>query len=136
MKKINWKTLIPYILIPVLFIGVIYAYMGLDSKKEVQYYQIVEYFDNGQVEEYDINLNSGAMTYKLKGDTAEYKYTVPNVSIFVEDVHTMVREYNKENPDTPIKYNYEAGTSNSWLISILPSALLTLGFVVLMVLMF
>ena len=136
MKKINWKTLIPYILIPVLFIGVIYAYMGLDSKKEVQYYQIVEYFDNGQVEEYDINLNSGAMTYKLKGDTAEYKYTVPNVSIFVEDVHTMVREYNKENPDTPIKYNYEAGTSNSWLFSILPSALLTLGFVVLMVLMF
>ena len=136
MKKINWKTLIPYILIPVLFIGVIYAYMGLDSKKEVQYYQIVEYFDNGQVEEYDINLNSGAMTYKLKGDTAEYKYTVPNVSIFVEDVHTMVREYNKENPDTPIKFNYEAGTSNSWLFSILPSALLTLGFVVLMVLMF
>ena len=136
MKKINWKTLIPYILIPVLFIGVIYAYMGLDSKKEVQYYQIVEYFDKGQVEEYDINLNSGAMTYKLKGDTAEYKYTVPNVSIFVEDVHTMVREYNKENPDTPIKYNYEAGTSNSWLFSILPSALLTLGFVVLMVLMF
>ncbi len=136
MKKINWKTLIPYILIPVLFIGVIYAYMGLDSKKEVQYYQIVEYFDKGQVEEYDINLNSGAMTYKLKGDTTEYKYTVPNVSIFVEDVHTMVREYNKENPDTPIKYNYEAGTSNSWLLSILPSALLTLGFVVLMVLMF
>ncbi len=136
MKKINWKTLIPYFLIPVLFIGVIYAYMGLDSKKEVQYYQIVEYFDKGQVTEYHINLNSGAMTYKLKGDTKEYEYTVPNVSIFVEDVHTMVREHNKANPDAPIKYNYEAGTSNSWLFSILPSALLTLGFVVLMVVMF
>ncbi len=136
MKKINWKTLIPYILIPVLFIGVICAYMGLDSKKEVQYYQIVEYFDEGQVTAYHLNLNSGAMTYKLKGDDNEYKYTVPNVNLFIEDVHTMVREHNKNNPDAKIENNYEAGTSNSWLFSILPSALLTLGFVVLMVLMF
>ncbi|MBR5246676.1 MAG: ATP-dependent zinc metalloprotease FtsH [Clostridia bacterium] len=112
------------------------AYMGVDSKKELQYYQIVEYFDKGQVEEYNVNINSGAMTYKLKGDEKEYEYTVPSVGIFVEDVHNMVREYNKTNPDTPIKYNYEAGTSNSWLFSILPSALLTIGFVLLMIVMF
>ena len=48
----------------------------------------------------------------------------------------MVREHNKTNPDAQIKYNYEAGTSNSWLFSILPSALLTIGFVVLMIIMF
>ena len=136
MKKINWKTILPYILIPALFIGVIYVYMGFESSKEVQYYQIVEYFDEGKVTEYDVNLNSGAMTYKLEGDSKEYKYTVPNVSIFVEDIHNMVREHNKENPDKPIKYNYEAGTSNSWIFSILPSVLLTLGFIVLMVVMF
>ncbi len=136
MKKFNWKTILPYILIPAIFIGVIYAYMGIEDKKEVQYYQIVEYFDEGMVTEYDVNLNSGAMTYKLKDDSKEYKYTVPNVGIFVEDVHNTVREYNKANPDNPIKYNYEAGTSNSWLLSILPSALLTIGFVILMVVMF
>ena len=136
MKKFNWKTILPYILIPALFIGVIYVYMGFESSKEVQYYQIVEYFDQGKVTEYDVNLNSGAMTYKLEGDSKEYKYTVPNVSIFVEDIHNMVREHNKANPDKPIKYNYEAGTSNSWIFSILPSVLLTLGFIVLMVVMF
>ncbi len=136
MKKFNWKTVLPYILIPALFIGVIYVYMGFESKKEVQYYQIVEYFDEGKVTEYDVNLNSGAMTYKLEGDSKEYKYTVPNVSIFVEDIHNMVREHNKTNPDNPIKYNYEAGTSNSWILSILPSALLTIGFIILMVVMF
>ena len=136
MKKFNWKTILPYILIPAIFIGVLYAYMGIEDKKEVQYYQIVEYFDEGMVTEYDVNLNSGAMTYKLKDDSKEYKYTVPNVGIFVEDVHNTVREYNKANPDNPIKYNYEAGTSNSWLLSILPSALLTVGFVILMVVMF
>ena len=136
MKKINWKTLVPYILIPLLCIGVVMAYMGAEAKEKMQYYQIVEYFDKGQVAEYTVNINSGAMTYKLKDDTKEYEYTVPNVNMFYEDVHSMVREYNKANPDTPIKYNYEAGTSNSWLLSILPSALLTIGLVILMAVMF
>ena len=72
MKKINWKTIIPYILIPALCIGLIVAYMGMDSKKELQYYQIVEYFDKGQVTEYTVTINSGARTYKLKEDTQEY----------------------------------------------------------------
>ena len=136
MKKINWKAIIPYIIIPALCIGVIMAYMGMNAKEKVQYYQIVDYFDKGQVTEYTVNMNSGAMTYKLKDDTKEYEYTVPNVNMFYEDVHHMVREHNKTNPDAQIKYNYEAGTSNSWLFSILPSALLTIGFVVLMIIMF
>ena len=136
MKKINWKAIIPYIIIPALCIGVIMAYMRMDAKEKVQYYQIVDYFDKGQVTEYTVNMNSGAMTYKLKDDTKEYEYTVPNVNMFYEDVHHMVREHNKTNPDAQIKYNYEAGTSNSWLFSILPSALLTIGFVVLMIIMF
>lgn len=136
MKKRNWKAIIPYILIPLLFISVVYVYMGNQDEKKTEYYQIVEYFDEGKVTEYDINLNSGAMSYKLQGDDKEYKYTVPNVGIFVEDVHNMVREYNKANPETPIKYNYEAGTSGSWFVSLLPSLLLTVGFVILMVVMF
>lgn len=136
MKKINWKAIIPYIIIPALCIGVVMAYIGMDAKEKVQYYEIVDYFDKGQVTEYTVNMNSGAMTYKLKDDTKEYEYTVPNVNMFYEDVHHMVREHNKTNPDAQIKYNYEAGTSNSWLFSILPSALLTIGFVVLMIVMF
>ncbi|MBQ8765859.1 MAG: ATP-dependent zinc metalloprotease FtsH, partial [Clostridia bacterium] len=70
------------------------------------------------------------------GDETQYKYTVPNVNLFVNDVHEQIREYNKANPDNPIVLDYEAGTSNSWILSVLPSLLLTLGFVILMVVMF
>ena len=82
MKKINWKAIIPYIIIPALCIGVIMAYMGMNAKEKVQYFQIVDYFDKGQVTEYTVNMNSGAMTYKLKDDTKEYEYTFPNVNMF------------------------------------------------------
>ncbi len=120
-----------------MFVVVISIYTGKETKTaDLQYYQIVEYFDKGQVTEYEVNLNSGAMTYKLAGDDTTYKYTVPNVNLFINDIHDAVREYNKENPDAPIKDNYKSGTSNSWFVSLLPSLLLTLGFVVLMVVMF
>ncbi len=136
MKNKNWKILIPYILIPLVFIGCLYVYMGHSKKPEVQYYQIVEYFDKGQVSEYELNLNSGALVYKLKGDNTAYKYTVPNVSLFVEDVHEAVHTYNTQNPQNPVKMNYKAGTNNSWWLSMLPSALLTIGLVVVMFVMF
>ena len=136
MKKINWKAIIPYILIPALCIGVLYMYMERGSTKEFKYYEVLEYFDNQQVVEADLNMNSGAMTFKLEGDDTQYKYTVPNVNLFVNDVHEDLREYNKANPDKPIEFDYKAGTSNSWLLSMLPSLLLTIGFVVLMVVMF
>ncbi len=136
MKKINWKAIIPYILIPALFIGVITVYMGKEQQKELQYYEILQYFDEEQVVEADLNMNSGAMTFKLKGDDKTYKYTVPNVNLFVNDVHESLREYNKKNPDKPIEFDYKAGTSGSWIVTMLPSLLLTVGLVVVMVLMF
>ncbi|MBQ4644467.1 MAG: ATP-dependent zinc metalloprotease FtsH [Clostridia bacterium] len=111
-------------------------YMERGATKEFKYYEVLEYFDNQQVVEADLNMNSGAMTFKLEGDDTQYKYTVPNVNLFVNDVHEDLREYNKANPDKPIEFDYKAGTSNSWLLSMLPSLLLTVGFVVLMVVMF
>ena len=136
MKKLNWKTLLPYIIIPALCIGMIYMYMGRMTDKEFKYYEVLEYFDNQQVVEADLNMNSGAMTFKLKGDDTQYKYTVPNVNLFINDVHEDLREYNKANPDKPIEFDYKAGTSGSWILSVLPSLLLTLGFIIMIVVMF
>ena len=119
-----------------MFIGVVYMYMGKEQQKDFKYYEIVQYFDDGKVSEVNLNMNSGAMTFKLEGDKTTYKYTVPNVSLFVNDVHDSLREYNQKNPEKPIEFDYKAGNSGSWILSILPSLLLTVGFVVLMIVMF
>ncbi len=131
MKKINWKVIIPYLLIPAMFMGFLYMYMDRGAQTELQYYEIVELFDQGKVTKGELNLTSGLMTYKLEGDDKEYKYTVPNVNIFVNDVHDLVRQHNIDNPDNQIEWNYKAGSSNSWLLSMLPSigVLVLLGVV-------
>ena len=116
MKKLNLKAIIPYLLIPALFMGFLYMYMDRGAQTELQYYEIVELFDQGKVTKGELNLTSGLMTYELEGDDKEYKYTVPNVNIFVNDVHDLVRQHNIDNPDKPIEWNYKAGSSNSWLL--------------------
>ncbi len=59
------------------------------------------------------------MKFILKDGTKE-KYTVPNVTIFVNDIHDDVVEFNRKNPDNPIKYNYTSGASTSFWIQLLP----------------
>ncbi len=104
----------PYVLIPVIFILAISFFSSSSTKsKKMQYYQIVEMFNGGEVAEYELNIGSGALKYKLT-DGTNGKYTVPNVSMFVDDIHDSVIEYNKTHTDAPIKADYVSGTSSYW----------------------
>ncbi len=127
-KKI--AGVLPYIVISVVILLVISALSGKQTKsKDLKYYEVVSLFENGEVTSYELNLSSGALKYKIKGEDTTYKYTVPSVSIFVEDVHEDVVKFNKENPDSKIEFNYLAGSSYSVWTSILPMAAVSLLFI-------
>ncbi len=138
MKKTNWKAIIPYIVIPLALVLVIatYSAVGPQSKKKTEYYEVVNKFETHAVTEYKLNLSSGALEYKLKDDETVYRYTVPNVSLFVDDIHDDVVEYNKENPDSQIKMDYASGTANSWWVSLLPTVVMILLLAGVMFFMF
>lgn len=138
MKKMNWKAIIPYIVIPLALVLVIatYSAVGPQSKKKTEYYEVVNMFETHAVTEYKLNLSSGALEYKLKDDETVYRYTVPNVSLFVDDIHDDVVEYNKENPDSQIKMDYASGTANSWWVSLLPTVVMILLLAGVMFFMF
>lgn len=126
-KRSKIFTLLAYILIPVVMIVAISQFSSSQTKtKDLKYYDIVALFDEGKVASYELNLGSGALKYKLKDDTKEYKYTVPNVNIFIEDVHENVVEYNRENPDSKIEFNYRSGSQYSVWNSIWPLLLVSL----------
>ena len=95
----------PYVIIPLIVVLLI-SFSTSDTAKnsKLEYYQVIELFDKGEVTKYNLNIGSGALTYELKDGTTA-KYSVPNVSLFIEDIHDSVVEYNRENPKTPIKYN-------------------------------
>ena len=119
----------------VLFISVYYL-NGTQTKKKTEYYEVVNMFENHMVTEYKLNLSSGALEYKVKDDETTYKYTVPNVSLFVDDIHDDVVEYNKENPDNQIKMDYASGSANSWWVSLLPTVVMIFLLAGVMLFMF
>lgn len=119
------KTAILYVLMLAVFIGGL-AFIGSrrTTSDKAKYYQVVQYFEEGKVTEYNLNLSNGKLKYKLEGEKNAKEYTVPNVSLFVDDIHDDVIKYNKENPDKPIKADYAKGSDGSVWISLLPTVFL------------
>ena len=108
----------PYILIPLIFVLLISFVSGQDifttKSTKLRYYQVIELFDEGQVAEYELNIGSGVLKYTLQ-DGTKGKYSVPNVSLFIDDIHDSVVEYNKTHKDAPIKADYASGASSYWV---------------------
>ena len=132
----NWKSIFVYALIFILLIGgVIYAGNQQNTVK-TKYSEVVQTFTNCQVKDFTLNLSSGALTYyTFEEPEKQQTYSVPNVAYFLEDVREPIENYNLMHADNPITYDYVKGSSNSWLLSMLPSVLLTVGLIVLSVYM-
>ena len=108
-----------------IIVGVSY-YASLQKQEKLEYYEVVQLFDEHKVEEYTLNMSSGALKFKVKGENKIRSYSIPNVSIFQEDIHNGVIEYNREHPDAPIKANYETGSAGTMLMNIVPTLLMFL----------
>ena len=135
MESKNRKLVsyLPYLLIPIVLIASMWmlSSQAKDSTKKV-YYEIVQMFEEDKIEEYNLNLSSGALKYTLRDDKAEgtvYEYSVPNVSLFIDDVHEQAKE-------NGVKYNYDAGKTGSWITSMLPTVVMMLLLAGLMFVMF
>ena len=118
--------------------GMIYALSSLSKTKDkTEYSKIMRYFDDLKVSEFTLNLNNGELTYKLQGDAKdkERNYTVPNVSLFVnevlgsEDGENYRRKYDEANPDAPLKYDLVPISDNSFWLNLIPT-LLMLGVMI------
>ena len=128
----NWKSILFYILIPVLLIGAVWYLSSNQSGTEVQYSQVVQMFEENQIKDFSLDLSSGALTYKtFKDPEKEQRYTVPNVSLFLDDVKDNVDAYNAKqtNNKNRITYNYKKGASGNWFTSMLPSLIMLIAIV-------
>ena len=132
----RWRQFIPYILIPLVLVAMIFMLNGRGNTKKMQYYEVVQLFEDNQVAEYSLNLSSGALKYQLRNETDARSYTVPNVNMFISDIHKHVVEYNANAADAQkIKFDYQAGSANSWWVSLLPSVGLLIMLALIMYIM-
>ena len=92
-KKSSNKGLIIYILVLVAAMIVIVSLMRQATKtvSEYSYSDIMSYFDSYQVSEFNFDLGSGELNMVVDngdGTTKTINYTVPNVTVFLNEIHT------------------------------------------------
>ncbi|MBE6901595.1 MAG: ATP-dependent zinc metalloprotease FtsH [Ruminococcaceae bacterium] len=106
---------------------------GSTGQQTQRYSEVIAEFDNLNVSEFKLDLGSGELIYKIKGETEYRKYSVPNVNIFYNDINAGYNSegkvvpyrarYNEEN-EIPLVEDYEAPKDNTFLTAILPYLLL------------
>lgn len=126
MQSNKFRGAIIYIVIIALLIfGLVAAlnalmpYAAMDSteyREMHSYSEVLDDFDTYQISDYFLDLGSGALTYRKKGEeNIIYTYSVPNVSLFVGDIENYREEYNRQNPDQPLKVDYKRISDNTFL---------------------
>ena len=124
-KKRNW--IVPLVLIALFFYMAVRIFSLNSAQPKVEYRTIIDYFKNQQVAEYELDFGTGELTMLLNDEKkTTITYAVPNLSLFLQDTHDLVEQYNAEHPDAPIKQYYDAAEAMPWWIDMLPLLLTVL----------
>jgi len=141
-----------FIGIPLVFFLILWLFLDLPSTAgSAKYSDYVAYFENNQVAGYTLDLGNGNLELTLRKEAwtdlnrdgkidekdSVLKYTVPDVSLFVNDIGTLVNEYNRnpENADSRITYDYKPVSQLPWIVNLIPSLLIVVIFIAMWVMM-
>ncbi len=115
-------------MIAALALAVILLRQASKPQSQYSYSEIMNYFDNYQVSEMNFDLGTGELEIHIDGSETPILYTVPNVSVFLNEIQmgneNYRREYNERHPDAPLKQEYYKIQDTSWLYNLLPSLLI------------
>ena len=131
MNKKWARSLGIYIGIPIAILIVIF-YMYSNKAKttdKMGYSDIVSKFTQMKVTEFKLDFNNNNLELKVSGEEKPINYKVPNLGIFIEKIDPLIVEYDKANPDKPMKYDYLPKNEMPWFVSLLPTILLLVGIV-------
>lgn len=127
VKKPSTKGLGIYLALLLAFLLLATTLFSQSSTQQlIKYSKVLEYFENGQVSEFDLNLGSGNMTMlvEINGKKTEVNYRVPNVSRFLDDIDDDIEAYNGAHPDSKMVYDLEPAAEIPWFVSMLPTLIL------------
>ena len=121
------RNLLFYIGIPILIILVLTIVYGSQPRQTKTTYELVEYFQKGEVADYEINYGTGAINLTLNDkEKTEVKGELADITEFLDTVEPYV-----DDAKEPVTYNYIKATDNSFLFDLIPTLIMVGVLVVL-----
>jgi cell division protease FtsH len=132
LGKKNLRGIGAYVIIfIILVLSLILISQNTTQTKKTDYSTYIGYFENNLVKDYSLNLGNGQLILTLDSGKKLPAYTVPEVSLFVNRVDTIVDKYNLDHPNSKITYDYIQAWQAPWWLSWLPTILILVVFVAL-----
>ncbi len=144
------KNILLIVGIPLLIILASWMMLNMMSDQtELPYSHYIGYFDRGEVEEFELDLNNGELQMRLRKEFRQdenkdgvidekdiIQYKVPEINLFLDSVWEDVQDVNSDgNPDNDIVYDVKPQQQVPWFINILPTLLVIVFVVVMFVMM-
>ena len=124
------KSLLIYLGIPIIAILILSFVLSQSPKDTHTYSEVVGYFEDLKVTEFKVE-SSGSSTkiqMKLSDDTV-INHKIMDWYTFWDDVKDDVAKYNEKHPDEPMKYDLTPVGDNSFLLELIPTAILVVALI-------
>lgn len=132
-KKSNFKVIVFYIVVIISLITISsYLLNGMNRKKELIYSNIVDMFQNEQVEKFSVT-NDNKIIITKKDTAEEVTYSLRSVEMFRDDLGDLILEQHKNGIIK--EYQFEAQTEIPWWVSFLPYIIIIVAVIIMYVVM-
>lgn len=134
MKKNGLKVAVWYVALIAVVIVVIALLYGGGDKADLTYGDIVDYFEDEQVEQFSIDYNTATLKMIIRAQDDEekqsvVKYRLADVNVFLLDMKDLIDEQYEAGIIT--KYDLQPATIVPWWVSFLPYLIIAIVFIVL-----
>jgi len=123
-KEKGWKGILIGIVFPVLILLIAGAFALNTPKDEYKYSEIMDMFEQDQVESFELKAESGELKIKLKDKTEKITFSLAYPQRFLDDVKDYINT-----PDSKIKYDIDRSVDSAILWSVIPN----IGLIIILV---
>ena len=122
MSKRSRGLLIYFLVFLALMLGASYLFSSRTDTNTISYTQVLEYFDQDQVEGYELDFGTGELVLHFRDNRPSIIYKVASLNLFMSDVRQIQEDHGWELGHT--NEVLKQAQQQSLLISMLPTLLL------------
>ena len=124
------RSLLIYLGIPIIVILVMSFFLSQGPKDTTTYSEVVGYFHDMKVTECKVESSGSSTKIQMKlDDDKVITHKLMDWETFWRDVKSDIVKYDKEHPDAPMKYDLTPVGDNSFLLELIPTAILVVVLV-------
>ena len=124
------RSLLIYLGIPIIAILIMSFVLTQTPKDTTSYSEVVGYFEDMKVTEFKVESSGSSTKIQLKlDDDKVITHKIMDWYTFWDDVKDDIAKYNEDHPKEPMKYDLTPVGDNSFLIELIPTAILVIALV-------